>query len=109
MSKEAKNAKVTITLKEDRGYTSKEEHRISPNQWVKVLQVINETEQDRFMQGYVCALCVLLQMEGCVSTEISELFGSGVGNMSLKQLKEAGIDKSDLDILEKHWTYLSKN
>lgn len=104
-----KNAKLTLTLKADSGYTSKEIHRISQNQWVKILQVVNETEKDRFMQGYVCALATLLKMEGYVSTEIRELFSAGIGNMNLKQLKEAGTDEHDIQVLSEHWSNLSKN
>ncbi len=62
---------------------------------------------DRWVQGYVCAVCALIQMDGQVETPTLELFRSGVGKNTIKQLKSMGVDDFDLKILRKHWKELS--
>ena len=49
---------------------------------------------------------VLIQMDGQVETQAMELFRAGVGNKSLDELKEMGVDKHDLELFKKHWNEL---
>jgi hypothetical protein len=59
--------------------------------------------QDKWTQGYICAVVALIQLNGEVDTRTKELYKSGVGNVSLKTLETIGVDGFDLEILKKHW------
>lgn len=61
---------------------------------------------DKWTQGFICAVCVLIQMEGCVNTQIMELYKVGSSNKSIKQLELIGIDVSDLDVIKRYWNQL---
>lgn len=57
-------------------------------------------------QGYVTAVCSLIYLEGGVHTIIKELYHSGIGCTTLKDLKIKGVQKHELDILKKYWKQL---
>jgi len=59
----------------------------------------------QFMQGYVCAVCALINMDG-VNTYCKELFRMGVGNYTINQLREMFVDEGDLQTLEQYWNDL---
>jgi hypothetical protein len=40
---QAKDAEIKINLKADSGYRSNETHRITPDQWTRINQILNET------------------------------------------------------------------
>lgn len=65
---------------------------------------MNET--DKFLSGYVCAVCVLIQLNGEVNTTTRELYKAGVGNLSLEYLKNRGIDEQDIKTLKQYWKEL---
>ncbi len=67
---------------------------------------MTKDKNDRFIQGYICAVCALIYMEGHITTAISELFRAGVGQMTLKALGQVGVPKQDLDTLKEHWNDL---
>lgn len=62
----------------------------------------------RWTQGYVCAVCTLIQLDGQVETGTREMYSAGVGKDSLKQLKAKGVDSHDLEVLKKHWKELRR-
>lgn len=70
--------------------------------------VQNEAKQqgDRFIQGYICAVVCMIQLDG-VNTYTREMYQAGIGKMSLKQLQNAGVADHDLDILKKNWKELN--
>ena len=55
---------------------------------------------NNFASGYACAVTTLLRLDGCVSTNVKELFRAG--GWSVKELERAGIDYIDLDLLKEH-------
>ena len=59
----------------------------------------------QFIQGYVCAVCALINMDG-VNTYCKELFRMGVGNYTINQLREMFVDEGDLQTLEQYWNDL---
>ena len=59
-----------------------------------------------FLQGYVCAVVALINLNGEVDTRTRELYRDGVGKFTLSALKKRGIDEYDLTILEKYWIEL---
>lgn len=63
-------------------------------------------QNDFFIQGYVCACCCMIQMDGMVETRTKEMYRQGVGKMSLDELKKIGVNEIDLEILKKHWETL---
>jgi len=62
-----------------------------------------EKKNDRFIQGYVCACCCMIEMDGGVETRTREMYSAGVGQLTLSALKKRGVDEYDLNILEKYW------
>lgn len=60
----------------------------------------------RWTQGYICAVCCLINLDGQVETQTREMFVAGVGNQTLKSLESAGVDEQDLKTLKKHWKEL---
>jgi len=55
-----------------------------------------------FQQGYACAVCALIQMDGQVETGTRELFSAGLGEYNIKKFRKWGIDEFDISILKKH-------
>jgi hypothetical protein len=47
-------------------------------------------------------------MAGMADSEVVEAFRSGVGKVSMSELKKRGVDVHDLEILKKHWKELSR-
>lgn len=64
--------------------------------------------KNEFLQGYVCAVVVLINYNGEVDTRTRELYRDGVGNLTLSELKKSGIDEYDLSVLEKYWPELHR-
>jgi hypothetical protein len=60
----------------------------------------------KFTQGYVCAICDLIRIDGGVQTGTKEMFGNSIGNKTLKDLKNLGVDSHDLTLLRKYWKKL---
>ena len=42
LSKDKKDATLTFHLKADSGYSSYVEYRVNPNQWAKILKILEE-------------------------------------------------------------------
>lgn len=63
-------------------------------------------KNDCFIQGYVCAIVVMINLNGAVTTDIRDLFRNGVGQLTLSTLKKIGVDEYDLSILENYWSEL---
>lgn len=63
---------------------------------------------DKWTQGYVCAICCMIQLHGQVETQIKEAFKAGLGNISIKGLEQCGVDGHDLDLIKKHWKELNQ-
>lgn len=42
LSKDKKDATLTLHLKADSGYSSYVEYRVNPNQWAKILKILEE-------------------------------------------------------------------
>jgi hypothetical protein len=68
-----------------------------------------KTKPDRFIQGYICACCCMIEMDGMIETRTREMYRQGAGNNSLDELKKLGVPENDLLILEKHWEELKKH
>ena len=62
--------------------------------------------QDKFVQGYICAVVCLIKQHDEVDTVTREVFKAGVGNMTLESLKKSGVDEYDLQILKQFWKEL---
>lgn len=56
---------------------------------------------DRFLQGYLCALSMLLQKEGGASTQARELLKEG-GGYNLGLWHKCGIDENDIEVFKKY-------
>jgi hypothetical protein len=67
---------------------------------------LKKENDNKWTQGYICAVCCMIQLYGLVQTQTREMFIAGVGKSSLKELENMGIDKNDLEILKKHWKQL---
>lgn len=63
-------------------------------------------QNNHWTQGFICAVVIMIQLNGLVDTRTRELFNAGVGNITLKGLKDAGVDEFDLSELKKHWNDL---
>ena len=55
---------------------------------------------NRFIQGYACAVSVLLQGHGD-SVRVRELMQAG--GLTRKQCEDAGVDEFDMDVLAEIW------
>ncbi len=60
-------------------------------------------KKDKWTQGFVCAIVILIQLDGLVTTQTKEAFRAGLGNISLLGLAQCGVDVHDLKLLKKHW------
>lgn len=58
-----------------------------------------------FTQGFVCAVCVLIQFYGCVTTEVKELWSAG-GLHKIEDMDNYNIDVHDREILIKYQSEL---
>ena len=72
----------------------------------KELKKVDAERNNCFLQGYICAVVVLINLNGEVDTRTRELYRDGVGNLTLSALNKRGIDEYDLSVLEKYWTQL---
>ena len=68
--------------------------------------VLPEERNDRWMQGFVCAVCIMIKLDGMVETRTREMYKAGVGQLTLTALKERRVDKNDLETLEEFWSDL---
>ncbi len=75
----------------------------------KELHKVDVERNNIFLQGYVCALTVIIRMDEQVSTSTKELFDMGVGKLTLAALRDRGIEEGDLDILREYWHELHNN
>ena len=62
------------------------------------MKKVNKNE-DRFIEGFLCAVCALLRMEGKVTHPINELYNSSCAHLTIPDLKRKGIPESDLELL----------
>ena len=54
MKDKTKNATISISLKADSGYSSKETHRVSVDQYTRITQILSEKQiGDRFVIDFV--------------------------------------------------------
>lgn len=67
-----------------------------------------ETKNDRFIQGYVCAVCCMIELDGEVGTRTREMYSAGIGQLTYSALKKRGVDEYDLNILQEHWLELHR-
>lgn len=65
-----------------------------------------ETKNDKFIQGYVCAVCCLIELDGGVETRTKEVYRAGVGQLTIGALKKRGVDENDLNKLQDYWIEL---
>jgi hypothetical protein len=72
----------------------------------KELKKIYTVRNNAFLQGYVCAVVVLIHLNGEVDTRTREMYSDGVGKLTLSALKRRGIDEYDLSVLEQFWSEL---
>ena len=72
----------------------------------KALKKVDVERNNFFLQGYICAVVVLIHLNGEVDTRTRELYSDGVGQLTLSALKKRGIDEYDLSILEQYWSEL---
>lgn len=63
-------------------------------------------KEDKWLQGYLCAVCTLIQMNEVIDSSTKELFQLGVGNRTIEDLENLGIDEFDLDIIKKYYNEL---
>lgn len=73
---------------------------------IKTNYVLPEKRNDKWMQGFACAVCVMIKLDGMVETRTREMFRAGVGQLTLTALEKRGVDKSDIEILEEFWSDL---
>ena len=62
----------------------------------------------KWTQGYICAVCCMINLDEGANTVVREMYRSGVGNDSLEILKLKGVDEYDLATLKKYWKELQK-
>jgi hypothetical protein len=72
----------------------------------KELKKIDTERNNAFLQGYVCAVVVLINLNGEVDVRTREMYRDGVGQLTLSALKRRGIDEYDLSVLEQFWSEL---
>lgn len=65
-------------------------------------------EPSKFVQGYMCAICNIINMEGIVQTPIREAYRACVGDHTIKELQEYGVDESDIETIKKYWNQLKR-
>jgi hypothetical protein len=70
---------------------------------IHVKSFINEVHESKetsseWVQGYACAVAVMLKMEGTDTTPIRELFSAGIGSMEIA--RASGVNQYDLDVLQ---------
>jgi hypothetical protein len=70
---------------------------------IKTDYVLPEKRNDRWMQGFVCAVCIMIELDGMVETRTREMYRAGVGQLTLSSLEKRGVDKNDLLKLEEFW------
>ena len=58
---------------------------------------------DQFIQGYICAVCNLIRMNGGVDSTVKELYNSGISKYTLLELAMLGVPYSDLNTLESYY------
>jgi hypothetical protein len=63
------------------------------------------TDWDKaFIQGYICAVVVNIVNHG-MCTEVADLWKPQ--KMSIKELREAGVDEYDISVLQENWKELN--
>lgn len=72
----------------------------------KELKKIDTERNDRFIQGFACAVASLIKINGEVDTRTRELFRSGIGQLTIGALKKRGVDEYDLETFQEFWTEL---
>ena len=72
----------------------------------ELLKKVDTEKNKGFIQGYICAVVVLIDLNGEVDTRTRELYRAGVGQLTLSALNKRGIDEYDLSVLEKYWPEL---
>lgn len=58
--------------------------------------------KDYFMQGYICAVVTMIELNRGVDTVTLELFKAGLGKYDLQKFRKAGVDEHDLNVLKKY-------
>lgn len=58
-------------------------------------------KENKFLQGYACCLSAAIEMEGCANTPHKELYSAGFGNRTERELQNAGVEQSDIDIFKR--------
>lgn len=56
---------------------------------------------DKWLQGYVCAITILIKLEGCVTANIKELIKAG--GVSIDLCRKAGCSQEDIHILKEYY------
>ncbi len=84
-------------------------HWLDPSLLTTIVKARNgvEKENDKWIQGYVCAVCVMITLDQIVQTTTREMYRSGCGKTTIEELKRKGVDTHDLEILTKHWKELN--
>jgi hypothetical protein len=47
-----------------------------------------ELKEDKFVQGYICAVCCMINMDGMVETRTKEMYRAGVGQLTYRALEK---------------------
>ncbi len=69
---------------------------------------MSKKKRNDFICGYACATATMIRMQGRPNSETRELFGAGMRNMSVKDLRDAGVDEYDLELFIEHWQDLNR-
>jgi len=57
-------------------------------------------KQNKWVQGYVAAIAIILKLEGIGTTTIFEAYKAGLGNSSIDDLITMGCDEDDIEIIK---------
>ena len=60
-----------------------------------------ETGVNEFVRGYACAVAALINMEGGTTTECTELYNAGLGNLTESDMINKRIDVEDIAVFKK--------
>ena len=64
---------------------------------------------DIWMQGFICAICIMLKCDQTVTPTTREVFIAGCGsNTTFEELKAMRIDESDIEVLKLYWDQLHR-
>ncbi len=72
----------------------------------KTNYILPEKKEDRWIQGFACAVCIMIDLDGMVETRTKEMYKAGIGQLTLSALEKRGVDKNDILKLSEYWNDL---